>query len=423
MNTWTIPSNTKPGTSYEVTCTDEGEWSCDCPFVPKQNRRYCSHILTAQSEIVAGKVKGPAEGLDESWGVFTNPGDAMKDLVERSKEKIDALTRDGGPRPDDAPATAEAEHVAVPVSRGNGSPEEPAPEGPRSVRSVGPVQGSPSEDPHDLQTPEQRKAEAEAAEIALQAAQEAALAVNPVIEVTNIETAIVAVMEAVAYVQKAGRVTGTGPQYNFAGEADLIRALRPHLVRNGITMAVTKVKSVKVREYETRGGSAMTNTQLLMRVTFTHAVTGTKKHVWSAGEGSDSGDKSTPKALTGAYKYALRETFIIETGDDPDQQSSSEQQRAPQGERRERAERTQQGAARNDSAVPGWWNWFINERKDKGLQAADLVPILGGPCAPLRVTTWLDALEPKPLTAEEISAGLQKLLSRAVDWKSKRQEG
>ena len=37
----------------------------------------------------------------------------------------------------------------------------------------------------------------------------------------------------------------------------------------------------------------------------------------SSGEGSDTGDKASNKALTGAYKYALRQTFCIETGDDP----------------------------------------------------------------------------------------------------------
>ena len=42
-----------------------------------------------------------------------------------------------------------------------------------------------------------------------------------------------------------------------------------------------------------------------------------------AGGGHDSTDKKTYKALTGAYKYALRQTFMIETGDnDPDKTPS-----------------------------------------------------------------------------------------------------
>jgi hypothetical protein len=40
------------------------------------------------------------------------------------------------------------------------------------------------------------------------------------------------------------------------------------------------------------------------------------------------GDKATAKAMTGAYKYALRQTFCIETGDDPDKDPSVDQERA-----------------------------------------------------------------------------------------------
>ena len=36
--------------------------------------------------------------------------------------------------------------------------------------------------------------------------------------------------------------------------------------------------------------------------------------------------QDTPKALTGAYKYALRQAFLLETGDDPDRQPSHEQE-------------------------------------------------------------------------------------------------
>jgi hypothetical protein len=40
----------------------------------------------------------------------------------------------------------------------------------------------------------------------------------------------------------------------------------------------------------------------------------------SYGEGRDSGDKAPYKALTGALKYALIQTFLIATGDDPEEE-------------------------------------------------------------------------------------------------------
>ena len=55
--------------------------------------------------------------------------------------------------------------------------------------------------------------------------------------------------------------------------------------------------------------------------------------VTAPGEGADSGDKSGNKANTCAYKYALRQTFVIETGDDPDEEASEKSQRATQPDR------------------------------------------------------------------------------------------
>jgi hypothetical protein len=46
------------------------------------------------------------------------------------------------------------------------------------------------------------------------------------------------------------------------------------------------------------------------------------------GEGSDVGDKATNKAMTDAYKYFLRQLFMIAGGADPDRTSSEELARA-----------------------------------------------------------------------------------------------
>ena len=46
----------------------------------------------------------------------------------------------------------------------------------------------------------------------------------------------------------------------------------------------------------------------------------------------DVGDKSANKAATGLLKYALRQTFLIETGDDPDAESSNGMERKEEDE-------------------------------------------------------------------------------------------
>lgn len=138
----------------------------------------------------------------------------------------------------------------------------------------------------------------------------------------NIHTAIMAVYNAVGFVQKERSKEG-GVPYAYAGEAALIEALRPALVEAGIYMSVLSVKDVVRDVYETSRGAAMNRTCITVTVRFTHAASETYIDVESVGEGADVGDKSAPKALTGAFKYALRQTFCIETGDDPDHSASA----------------------------------------------------------------------------------------------------
>ena len=57
---------------------------------------------------------------------------------------------------------------------------------------------------------------------------------------------------------------------------------------------------------------------------YTHAASGTFFDAAVIGSGADAGDKAFLKAMTSALKYALRQPFLIETGDDPDDTSSEE---------------------------------------------------------------------------------------------------
>lgn len=142
----------------------------------------------------------------------------------------------------------------------------------------------------------------------------------------NIHTAIAEVMADVEFVQKQKAKEG-GVNYTFAGEAALISALRPAMVKAGIYMHVQETIDVFRETYRTANDKPMNRTAVRCKVRFTHAPSGSFIDTEAWGEGSDVGDKSTPKAMTGAYKYALRETFCIETGDDPDANSSDEQTR------------------------------------------------------------------------------------------------
>lgn len=140
-------------------------------------------------------------------------------------------------------------------------------------------------------------------------------------KIKNIHEAINAVMDEVGYVKKS---RAANLNYSFAGEAALISAIRPSMVEHGIYMSVAEVVKTSRENYTTAKGTAMVNTVIQAKVKFTHAPSDTSIIVEAVGEGSDSGDKSSNKAMTGLYKYALRQTFCIETGDDPDKHASEE---------------------------------------------------------------------------------------------------
>jgi hypothetical protein len=138
---------------------------------------------------------------------------------------------------------------------------------------------------------------------------------------SNIYEAINRVMAKVGYVQKE---RGGGLKFSFASESALIAALRPEMVAENITMFCIGIADVESREYESSGGTHMVNISLTGHWQFTHAPSGTSLIAVARGEGSDSSDKANNKAMTGSMKYALRQTFMIETGDDPDKDQTDE---------------------------------------------------------------------------------------------------
>ena len=59
---------------------------------------------------------------------------------------------------------------------------------------------------------------------------------------------------------------------------------------------------------------------VVMAYTFTDVDTAEEITVKVAGEGLDAADQAPYKAMTGALKYALLQSFLLATGDDPEDQ-------------------------------------------------------------------------------------------------------
>ena len=126
------------------------------------------------------------------------------------------------------------------------------------------------------------------------------------------------VMEDVGYVQKLGKV-GTGKfGYTYAGEKELIAQLRPSMVTHGVVMYPVKSDVYETESYTTEKGSRVSIVLGTRVFRFEHVHSGDYTDVEVFAEASDRGDKRASKAMTLAKKYALREFFLIATGDAPD---------------------------------------------------------------------------------------------------------
>lgn len=136
---------------------------------------------------------------------------------------------------------------------------------------------------------------------------------------TAITKAILTVMEQVPYLQKQ---RGPGLNYSYAGEAALLEKLHPAMLLAGLTFRPVAMTVLHNGEYKTAHGKLMNHAIISATYELRH-VSGESLQVTALGEASDTGDKATLKAMTAALKYALRQTFLIETGDDPDVQPSN----------------------------------------------------------------------------------------------------
>lgn len=176
----------------------------------------------------------------------------------------------------------------------------------------------------------------------------------------NIYEALAAVMGEVGYVQKTQPERGSRLKFSYAGEADFIAAIRPHFLEQGIVVHPVNVTEMDLEPYTTKNGSVMNRTLVKVTYRFTHTPSETAIDVQVTGEGADTADKSASKAMTIAYKYALRQTLLIETGDDPDK----DQDHAPRASRNGRSQAGSNGGDQADDEKTKFWDSLTDVEKE-----------------------------------------------------------
>jgi hypothetical protein len=138
--------------------------------------------------------------------------------------------------------------------------------------------------------------------------------------------AVCAVMGEVGYVRGTGRNTQQG--YGYTSDADLLSALQPLMAKHGLMISPTTFEMHEIEWKTPKGGNGLL-TRVFVTYTLRH-ISGEAVSVKAPGSGWNNMDKGIYSAMTGAYKYALRQLFAIPTGDDAERdQPRQRQQEAP----------------------------------------------------------------------------------------------
>jgi len=124
-------------------------------------------------------------------------------------------------------------------------------------------------------------------------------------------------MEDVNYLKKDGNVSFKAVNYNYLSEQKTTTAVRKAMIEHGLIMYPKFVQNLE------------NSNEFLDEIIVTYRLVNIENpdesiEIQTKGSGQDAGDKRTYKALTGAFKYAQRQLYMIPTGDDPDTQSTDE---------------------------------------------------------------------------------------------------
>lgn len=138
-------------------------------------------------------------------------------------------------------------------------------------------------------------------------------------EKKSIYEAIPAVMEDVGVVGKDKY--NKQQNFKYRGIDDVMNALAPALVKHKV-FVVPEILDQTREERASKSGGTLIYSICRIRYTF-FAEDGSYVQAVVVGEGMDSGDKATNKAMAIAFKYACFQTFCIPTEEmqDPDAES------------------------------------------------------------------------------------------------------
>ncbi len=175
--------------------------------------------------------------------------------------------------------------------------------------------------------PEARPAEAAPAVKTSASAFNGAAAEDPVR--LNLRQKLAEVRRRIGYVQKRGH--NERSNYSYVTAADIAGSVGDILAELGVVI-IPRLEEISYESAVGRG-EATRMARVVMAYTFADVDSGEEIIAKVAGQGLDPGDKAPYKAMTGALKYALLQSFLLATGDDPEEERADARYSARNPER------------------------------------------------------------------------------------------
>jgi len=153
----------------------------------------------------------------------------------------------------------------------------------------------------------------------------------------EIYSLISACMNDIEAIGKDSRNTKQG--YNFRGIDAVYNALQPVLSKHKV-LVVPEVIDQRREDVTNQNGTQLHYSILTVKYTF-YAPDGSSVSAVVVGEGMDTGDKASNKAMSVAFKYACFQVFCIPTDEmvDPDSESHEAKRKAPAAQKKPAAKK------------------------------------------------------------------------------------
>lgn len=173
----------------------------------------------------------------------------------------------------------------------------------------------------------------------------------------NIYQSITKIMEEVPAIGKEQVNKQQG--FKFRGIDDVMNALQPLLAKNKVFIVPEILEQTREERQTTKGGNLIYS---ICKIKYKfYAEDGSSVEAITIGEGMDSGDKATNKAMAIAMKYALFQVFCIPTEEmkDPDSETPE-----PSTKKNENIEKTQNvdNSTISNTFIEAFKNWIQNHK-------------------------------------------------------------